>query len=112
MTGSGLELGRLAAADLASIQGAEIPDGQCSLVVHNPLAAPIYVLFGGGVPAANSYDLAVPGQALLAYPLPYGAAQLSALVDYAGAVPASDAGQHATISVTRTNQGTFVGALA
>lgn len=111
VTGSSLLLGRLAAVDLAVIQAAEIPAGQCSLVVHNPLAAPIYILFGAGLPAADMYDLVVPGRALMAYPLPAGAALLSARVDYTGALPAGDAGQHATISVTGTNQGTFVAAV-
>ena len=109
--GNATEIGRLRALDLDTMSGA-VPDGSCSLVVHNPLAAPIFLLFAGGVPSASNNDVSVPGVALMAYPLPPGVEVITAVIDYAGGVPAGDAGQHATVLVTGSNQGTSVGPLA
>ena len=104
-------LGRLQAANGDQRSGV-IAAGQCSVVVHNALSAPVFILFGQGVPALGHYDLVVPGSALLAFPIPDDASAISAVVIYPGTVPAGDAGLHATILTTGNNQGTSVGPLA
>lgn len=105
------ELARLSAVDAAEARGVGFPDWATSLVIFNPLAAPIFVRFDGTTPTATNYDIACPGEALMAYPMPNDVRVVSAVVDYPGAVPGADAGQVAILSATEDNQGVFVGPL-
>lgn len=81
-----------------------------TIVVHNTLAAPIFILFGAGDPSAAAYDLVVPAKTLFVHPLA-PTQRLSAVVVYPGAVPAGDVGQQAIIRVTSALFAPFVGPL-
>lgn len=110
---SATEIARLQAVDGDQATTGQLPPGSCSLVVLNPLSAPIYILWSQGVPSASAFDLVVPGNALMAVPVPSGASALSAVVLYpGGTVPTGDGGSHAVLSMTDNNQGAFVGPLA
>lgn len=95
-----ISLGRLPAVNGASLVGVPVPGNAKSLVVYNPLQAVLYLGFGGAVVTATSNDVAVAPQNLVAIPVPAGTHQLSALLSYPGAVPASDAGLSATIGAS------------
>jgi hypothetical protein len=81
-----------------------------TLLVFNPLAAPIFIRYGTSVPTPQSYDLACPGEAVLAWPI-MGTGVISAIVVYPGAVPAGDVGQEAIVSYTEATLPAFVGPL-
>lgn len=79
-----------------------------TLVVFNPISVPIYFRFdtsapvvpGSGLgPGGKAFDVACPGSAAFAWPIPDGATHLTALLD-ATAIVASDTDQQATISVS------------
>jgi hypothetical protein len=104
------ELFRIAAVD-AQQKTATVPAtmGQ-SLIVHNALAAPIWISFSGSDPVAPVYDLVVPGEALFTYPI-NGVTTITARVRYSGAVPPADANQFAIFLVSAANMGATVGPL-
>ena len=105
------ELFRLAAVDGA--RGTNALTGEpATLLVYNPLAAPIWIRFGTSTPSATSHDLSCPGQAVMAWPVDGGTGNITAIVDYPGAVPGADAGLEAIIRASEATLGAFVGPLA
>jgi hypothetical protein len=105
-----VELFRLAAIEGDSGSGALTGD-PATLLVFNPLAAVIWIRFGNGTPSSSSYDLACPGEAMLAWPIDGGTGNITAVVDYPGAVPAGDVGQEAIIRASEATLSAFVGPL-
>lgn len=105
-----VELFQLPAVDGAKGSGA-LTGEPATLLVFNPLAAPIYIRFGSSLPSASSHDLACPGQAIMAWPIDGGTGRITAVVDYPGAVPATDVGA-AIIRASEATLGAFVGAIA
>lgn len=93
------ELFRLAAIDQQQRTAAVPSSMGATLIVHNALAAPIVVSFSQSDPVAPNYDLIVPGQGLMTYPIA-GVRNVTARVDYPGAVPAADANMFAIFLVT------------
>jgi len=111
MTCRVVELFRLAAEEGAA--GTNALTGEpATLLVYNPLAAPVYIRFGNSLPSATSHDLACPGQAIMAWPIDGGTGNITAVVDYPGAVPAGDVGLEAIIRASEATLGAFVGPLA
>ena len=105
------ELFRLEAVDGAD--GTNALTGEpATLLVYNPLAAPVYIRFGSSLPSASSHDLACPGQAIMAWPIDGGTGNVTAVVEYPGAVPAGDVGLEAIIRASEATLGAFVGPLA
>lgn len=114
------ELLRLRAEDDAT-DSAPLPEWARTLVVHNPLDAPVFLRYDSTSAAAvalpgtsNGYDVVCPGAAMLVFPIPSDVRerQIIAAVDYAGAVPAGDAGFFCTVSVQETAASPSVGPLA
>lgn len=106
------ELLRLAANDGA--KGAQVlADWPATLVIQNALAAVLYIGWGSGtdLPGPGAYDLVVPGNALMTFPIPTGANSIRARVVYAGAVPAGDTGLMVTITATEQQLAPSVGPL-
>jgi hypothetical protein len=104
-----LELFRLRAVDGDSAsESTSGPVG--TLLVYNPLAAPVYIGFGSSVPSAAAHDVACPGESILQWPIS-GVDTISAVVDYPGAVPATDVGR-VIVRVIESTQPAFVGPLA
>lgn len=110
MTCRVLDLFRLAAVDGARDTG-EIAGGAGTLLVYNPLSAPVFLTFGSSTPSESAHDVACPGNALLAFPLDGSTTTITGKVIYSGAVPASDVGE-AIVRVVSGTLGAFVGALA
>ncbi len=102
------ELFRLQAIDGDSGAGSMTGD-PATLLIYNPLAAPIYIRFGASIPSAASHDLACPGDAIMAWPI-QGPGVITALIDYAGAIPAGDVGE-AIIRSSEATLAPFVGPL-
>lgn len=111
------ELLRLRAEDDAS-DTAPLPEWARSLVILNPLDAPVFLRFDvtgslvGTLPGtAAGYDVVCPGAALMVYPIPSDIRQrqLIAAVDYAGAVPSGDSGHFCIVSVTEAAHAPTVG---
>jgi hypothetical protein len=88
-----------------------IPSWAATLVVFNPLSAVIRISVTGAPPTATSYDVIVPGNSLFQWPLFGNSTQLTAVVDYPGAVPADEANTFAVIGVMEADHGAFVGSL-
>lgn len=105
-----VELFRLPAVDGARGENALTGD-PATLLILNPLAAPVYIRFGTGTPSPTSFDLACPGEAMMAWPIDGGTGNITAVVDYPGAVPAGDVGQECIIRASEATLGAFVGAL-
>ena len=105
------ELFRLPAVDAAQATAIVPSTMDGTLVVHNALAATIVVTFSTSDPVVPTYDLIVPGEALLTYPIG-GVTNITARVRYAGAVPAGDANLSAIFLVTARGMGATVGPLA
>lgn len=107
-----VDLFRLAALPVATapVTTLAVPGGTQTLVVLNALAAPIFVLFGGGTPGPGQFDLAIPGESLFVHPIG-AASKISAVVVYAGAVPAGDTGEVAILRATDALWAPFVGPL-
>jgi hypothetical protein len=107
-----VELFRLEAVDGAKRVGAPIPPDlrAMSLLVLNPLAAPIYFRWSGSAPSVTDYDYACPGEAQMTAHIA-GVERISAVVDYAGAVPPGDVNQSAIVSVTEVVLSPSVGPL-
>jgi hypothetical protein len=82
-----------------------------TLLVYNPLAAPVYFRFGTGTPTATAHDLACPGEAIMAWPIDGGTGNITAVLVYPGAVPAADVGQELVVRSTEASLGAFVGPL-
>jgi hypothetical protein len=104
------ELFRLAAEDGADGQGA-LTGEPATLLIYNPLAAPVYIRFGPSLPSAASHDLACPAEAIMAWPIDGGTGIITATVDYPGAVPAGDLGQETIVRASEATLGAFVGPL-
>lgn len=114
------ELLRLRAEDGVS-DSAPLPEWARTLVVHNPLDAPVFVRYDvTSAPATalpgttNGYDVVCPGAAMLVFPVPSDVRerQIIAAVDYAGAVPAGDTGLFCTVTVQEVAASPSVGPLA
>ncbi len=114
------ELLRLRAEDDAT-DSAPLPEWARTLVVSNPLDAPVFIRFDStSAPASalpgttNGYDVVCPGAALLVFPIKSDVRerQIIAAVDYPGAIPAADAGLFCTVTVQEIAASPSVGPLA
>jgi hypothetical protein len=113
MGGRVVELFRLAAEDGDRGTNPLTEIGEpATLLVQNPLAAPVYIRFGASPPSVRSHDLACPARSIMAWPIDPGTANITAVVDYPGAVPAADAGLEAIIRASEATLGPFVGPFA
>lgn len=108
-----VDLFRLRAEDGARHAGAPIPPELVarSLLVYNPLSAPVFLRFGVGDASPATHDVACPGSAVLSWPLDPSATRISAVVDYAGAVPPGDVAE-AVVRVTDEVLSPSIGPLA
>lgn len=82
------ELGRVLPADGAKLKVTLDPDTE-TILVENALSAVIYAAYGRE-PSAIDWDFVIPGSALFTIPAKGGESVLHLLVDYSGAVPATD----------------------
>lgn len=105
-----VELVRVKPVDGDRASAAIPSDVRGTLLIYNPLAAPIYLNLSTADPKAASHDLACPGEALMCYPIGETAGHITAVIDYPGAVPADDVAA-AVISATGTILPAFVGPL-
>lgn len=103
------ELGRLPATN-GETKTFDIPDEASAIVFENALEAVIYGRWGGIAPTAALWDFAIPGDALFTLPRLGGAARMTLMVAYPGAVPSTDV--QAVIWASSCVFPPFVGAIA
>jgi hypothetical protein len=82
-----------------------------TLLVYNPLSAPIYINLTDTVPSAAAHDVACPGNAVLAWPIDSRVTRISAVIDYAAGVPGTDVAR-ARIWTSEAALPLFIGPLA
>lgn len=111
------EVMRLPAID-ASADRNSLPPWARTLVVQNPLSAPVFLSYsnnaGAPDPDTGAYDVMVPAASQLTYPVvgDVVARYLIGAVRYAASVPAADAGLFCTVSVQETNESPNVGPMS
>jgi multidrug efflux pump subunit AcrA (membrane-fusion protein) len=81
-----------------------------TLLVYNPLSAPVYFRFAGGDPTPTVHDLACPGSSVMAWPIDPTIDGVTGLLVYPGAVPVGDTAQ-AIVRITSAQLPAFVGAI-
>jgi hypothetical protein len=107
-----VELFRLKAVDGERNVGAPIPPGlgARTLLVYNPLSAPMYIKFGVGDASAANHDVACPGSAVMQWPIDATVGRIAAVMDYPGAVPVGDVAD-AVVRATSAQLPAFIGPL-
>lgn len=109
------EIARLRAVD-GDLARVKLPEWTQALVVQNALDAVLYVAWSEtAAPSPTAgYDMVVPGSsyATLLVPSDPNVRTVTIVVDYPGAVPATDAGLIATIVATEAAWAPTVGELS
>lgn len=116
------ELERIPPIDnVEAVYFAAFEPGFATLLVYNPLAAVLHLYWGTGdtKPIADptdgaypSADVAVPGNAYAALPIPSAATGVAAVLVYLAAQPGTDLFYNGVLSVTTDVLPAFVGPLA
>lgn len=83
------EVGRITSPADGSKLTVELSPDTETLVVENALTAVIYAAWGRQ-PTTTDWDFAIPGSSLFTIPVLGGESKLRLIVDYPGAVPATD----------------------